>query len=141
MHILTASKHEHSEQAGLFGVNQRSKKSHKEISQVGKIESNVYRTDKKICPGKGQGGTPGNQQEPPFRMSQIPVPQPNRQVPRTCSAFCLSALWSVAAPQEGHQERGSHTGLAAAALGYIPGARPEGYLGRQEEPATIQRLS
>lgn len=83
----------------------------------------MNRTDKKICPDKR-----GNQQEPPFRMSKILVRQPNGQLLPTCSAFCLSVWWSVAAPQEGHQERGSHTGLAAAVPDCIPVARPEGYL-------------
>lgn len=44
----------------------------------------------------------------------------------------------MAAPQVGHQERGSHTGLAVAVLGYIPVTQPEGYLGQVEEPASVQ---
>lgn len=37
----------------------------------------------------------------------------------------------MAAPQAGHQERGSHTGLVAAVLGCIPVTQPEVYLVRQ----------
>lgn len=129
---MTASKHRYLEQAGPSGVNQRSKKSHKEISHVGKKQGRMCTGQiKKICPERGKNPPPENQQEQPFRMSQIPVPQSNGQLPPTCSAFCLSAWWSVAAPQEGHQETGSHTGLAAAVPGCIPVARPGGYLGRE----------
>lgn len=74
-------------------------------------------------------------------MSQIPAPQPNGQLLPTCSAFCLSTWWSVAAPQASHQERGSHTGLAAAVPDCIPVAQPEGFLGRQRSQQVFRDFS
>ena len=73
-------------------------------------------------------------------MSQTPTPQPDGQLPPTCSAFCLSAWWSVAVPQAGHQGRGFHTGLAAAVPDCIPVAQPEEFLGRQRSQKAF-RLS
>lgn len=89
---------------------------------------------------RGKNPPPGNQQELPFRMSQIPVPTAKWQPPPTCSAFSLLAWWSVAAPQEGHQERGSHTGLASAVPGCIPEVRLEGYLGMQRSQQVFRDL-
>lgn len=63
-------------------------------------------------------------------MSQILAHSQN-ELPLTCSAFCLSVWWSVAAPRVGHQERGPHSGPAAAVPDCIPLAQRVGYLGRQ----------
>lgn len=57
-------------------------------------------------------------------MPRLPHSQPRQ----TCSAFCLSAWWSVAVPQACHQGRGFHTGLAAAVPDCIPVAQPEEFL-------------
>lgn len=71
-------------------------------------------------------------------MSHVPAPQLKGWLSLTCSASCLSTWWSVAAPQAGHQERGSHSGLAAAVLGYTPVAQPEGYLDRQRKHQVLR---
>ena len=110
----------------------------KEITHVGKIGPCAYRKETKLAQRGGEKQQLENQEEPLFIMSQTPTPQPDGQLPPTCSAFCLSAWWSVAVPQAGHQGRGIHTGLAAAVPDCIPVAQPEGFLGRQRSQKMLR---